>query len=91
MAMKASFAGKGVNHRQGQRFLGWRYVPHDDNYVGEVARSVQPELKQIFIGRGVNTRAEDFERKLYILRKRDRKSTRLNSSHTDISRMPSSA
>jgi glutamate synthase (NADPH) large chain len=59
-----------IVREEGQRFLGWRYVPHDDNYVGEVARSVQPELKQLFIGRGVNTKPEDFERKLYVLRKR---------------------
>ena len=36
------------------------------------------------IGRGVNSREADGD-------PLDRKSTRLNSSHTDISRMPSSA
>ena len=34
---------------------------------------------------------EKFSLEQYIGKKQDRKSTRLNSSHTDISRMPSSA
>jgi glutamate synthase domain-containing protein 2/glutamate synthase domain-containing protein 1/glutamate synthase domain-containing protein 3 len=59
-----------IIHEEGQRFLGWRTVPHDDRYVGRVAHSVQPELKQLFVGRGENTSPEEFERKLYIIRKR---------------------
>ncbi len=59
-----------IIHEEGQKFLGWRAVPHDDAHVGRVAHSVQPELKQIFIGRGAATPREDFERKLYVIRKR---------------------
>jgi glutamate synthase domain-containing protein 2/glutamate synthase domain-containing protein 1/glutamate synthase domain-containing protein 3 len=59
-----------ITREEGQRFLGWRAVPHDDHYVGEVAHSVQPLLKQIFIGRGPNTTPEEFERKLFVIRKR---------------------
>ena len=57
-------------HEEGQRFLGWREVPHDSSQIGHVAQSVEPEFKQIFIGRGPDTPPEDFNRKLYIIRKR---------------------
>ncbi len=55
---------------EGQRFLGWREIPHDPTKIGKVARSVMPEFKQIFIGRGNNTLPEKFEQKLYVIRKR---------------------
>ena len=59
-----------IIHEEGQRFLGWRNIPYDEKNVGQVARSVQPELRQLFVGRGENTKPEDFERRLYVLRKR---------------------
>src|SRR5881296_3745585 len=56
---------------EGQRFLGWRDVPTDDRHLGATARSVEPNIKQMFIGRGpgVSDHAH-FERKLYVVRKR---------------------
>ncbi len=57
-------------HEEGQKFLGWRDVPNDPTKIGRVARSVKPAFKQLFIGRGANTKPEDFERKLYVIRKR---------------------
>jgi len=57
-------------HEEGQVFLGWRDVPHDSSRIGRVARSVEPEFKQLFIGRGEQTPRDDFERKLYMIRKR---------------------
>ncbi len=59
-----------IIHEEGQKFLGWREVPHDDTKCGRVARSVMPSFKQLFIGRGKDTPIEDFDRKLYIIRKR---------------------
>ncbi|MBF0123465.1 MAG: glutamate synthase subunit alpha, partial [Candidatus Omnitrophica bacterium] len=59
-----------IVREEGQKFLGWREVPYDEDHVGRVAHAVQPVLKQMFIGRGINTQPQDFERKLYILRKR---------------------
>ena len=59
-----------IIHEEGQRFLGWRSVPHDSTKIGKVARSVEPEFKQLFIGRGKKTKPEDFDRKLYVIRKR---------------------
>ena len=50
--------------------MGWRDVPHDNSKIGEVAKSVVPELKQIFIARGKKTSKELFEKKLYIIRKK---------------------
>src|SRR5262245_56780185 len=56
---------------EGQTVLGWRDVPTDDSPVGPTARSVEPVIKQVAIGRGagVPDRAA-FERKLYVIRKR---------------------
>ncbi len=57
-------------NEEGQKFLGWRDVPHDSNILGQTARSAEPELKQIFIARGKNTAPKDFEKKLYSIRKK---------------------
>ena len=64
-----------VVEEEGQRLLGWRDVPTDDSPLGRTARSSEPVIRQIVIGRG---RALDghadaharFERKLYVIRKR---------------------
>ena len=47
----------------------------------------------VTIGRGIEYRARDFEKAAALLKNEglDRKSTRLNSSHIQKSRMPSSA
>lgn len=63
---------------EGQKFLGWRHVPVDSSQIGKIARSVEPEIKQLFIGRGSNTTPEEFERRLYIIRKQIWK--KINSS-----------
>ena len=58
-----------VEH-EGQRLLGWRDVPTDDSLLGATARSVEPVIKQVFVGQGPDVRdREHFERKLYIVRK----------------------
>ncbi len=59
-----------IIHEEGQKFLGWRSVPHDSTQIGLVAHSVEPEFKQLFIGRGKNTHPDHFDRKLYVIRKR---------------------
>ena len=41
-----------IIREEGQKFLGWREVPHDPTKIGKVARSVMPAFKQLFIGRG---------------------------------------
>ncbi len=55
---------------EGQEFLGWRDVPVRPQYIGEVARSVMPIIRQFFIKkRGIYAEQEVFERKLYVIRK----------------------
>lgn len=59
-----------VTYEEGQKFLGWRDVPHDDEKIGHVARSAMPVFKQFFVARGADTPRERFEVKLYVIRKR---------------------
>ncbi len=56
---------------EGQAFLGWRTVPSNSASLGDTARSCEPFIRQVFIGRNKNL-ADDlaFERKLYVIRKR---------------------
>ncbi len=56
---------------EGQRLLGWRTVPTNNNSLGATARNAEPFMRQVFIGR--NAKLSDdmaFERKLYVIRKR---------------------
>ena len=48
--------------------LGWRDVPVSSDCLGALARSTQPRFSQVFVARG-SLSANDFERKLYILRR----------------------
>jgi len=55
---------------EGLALLGWRDVPTDDTTLGELAKSSQPYIRQLFIGKNEQSLSEDiFERKLYILRR----------------------
>ena len=56
---------------EGQTLVGWRTVPTDNSSLGETAKASEPFIRQIFIGRGADTKSElEFERKLYVIRKR---------------------
>ena len=37
---------------EGQTLLGWRHVPVDENAPGPLARSVLPQVRQVFVGAG---------------------------------------
>src|ERR1700737_2419322 len=55
---------------EGQQVLGWRDVPTDNATLGQTAKSSQPIVRQIFVGRGANCADEmAFERKLYVIRR----------------------
>ena len=62
---------------EGQRVLGWRDVPVDEDHVGSTANASRPYVKQLFVGAGGDLAAahpEDFdqdafERKLYVIRR----------------------
>ena len=56
--------------REGMTLLGWRDVPTDNSTLGESVKPTEPVHLQVFIGRGKKIKSEDeFERRLYILRK----------------------
>src|SRR5436305_13580129 len=40
-----------VVREQGQTVLGWRTVPTDNRMIGETAKSGEPVMRQLFIGR----------------------------------------
>jgi len=58
-----------VIRQERQRFLGWRNIPIVPEEIGMVAKSVMPVFRHLFIGRGENTSQEEFEKKLYMIRK----------------------
>ena len=56
--------------REGMQLLGWRDVPTDNSTLGVTVKPTEPKHMQVFIGRATKTKSEDdFERRLYILRK----------------------
>ena len=62
---------------QGQHFLGWREVPVERSVLGEIAARSEPAIRQAFIARGSKTAdGKDFERALFIIRKRLEKALR---------------
>jgi glutamate synthase (NADPH/NADH) large chain len=54
---------------EGQRFIGWRDVPRNNAMIGPSARTAEPVILQAFIAAGDDVDADQFERKLYIIRK----------------------
>jgi glutamate synthase (ferredoxin) len=60
-----------IVHEEGQKLLGWRTVPTDNGSLGRAARSAEPAVCQVFIGKGsVSSHPLAFERKLYVIRRR---------------------
>jgi glutamate synthase (ferredoxin) len=56
---------------EGQSVLGWRTVPTDNKSLGETARTSEPFIRQVIIGRNPALKDElAFERKLFVIRKR---------------------
>ena len=60
-----------VIYDEGQECLGWRDVPVDADKadVGPASRKAQPSIKQIFIKSGADIEQDEFDRKLYLIRK----------------------
>ena len=54
---------------EGLLLLGWRDVPTDNSSLGETVKPTEPNCMQVFIGCGDCADEDDFERRLYILRK----------------------
>jgi len=60
---------EGCVTEEGQVVLGWRDVPVDPMAIGWQAREAMPRIRQVFIGRAKGLTADDFERKLYVIRR----------------------
>jgi glutamate synthase domain-containing protein 2/glutamate synthase domain-containing protein 1/glutamate synthase domain-containing protein 3 len=62
---------EGVVRSYGMTVLGWRDVPTNENFVGPTPKSVEPRIRQCFIGMGETfyNRA-DFNRRMYLVRQR---------------------
>ncbi|GAB1307578.1 glutamate synthase large subunit [Urechidicola sp. KH5] len=54
---------------QGLTILGWREVPVDSSHLGEIALASEPNIEQIFIGKGEIKDEQTFKAKLYAARK----------------------
>jgi glutamate synthase (NADPH) large chain len=55
---------------EGQRVLGWREVPVEDEACGRAARAAAPRIEQLFVEAGDDVPDQDaFERKLYVIRR----------------------
>ena len=59
--------------RQGLTIAGWRDVPTDDAACGEEAKQTQPIIEQCFINAPAEMDANEFERQLYVSRRRTEK------------------
>ncbi|MCH8028774.1 MAG: glutamate synthase large subunit [Candidatus Dadabacteria bacterium] len=51
-------------------FYGWRKVPIDPHVLGDKALDTKPEIFQVLIGRAPGTTDDEFERTLYLARKK---------------------
>ncbi len=56
--------------RMGHYIYGWRHVPVDISVLGEKANATRPEIEQILISNSKGIGEEDFERELYVIRRR---------------------
>src|SRR5678815_867053 len=56
--------------QSGQKFLGWRDVPTNNSEIGNSAKAVEPVFRQALIAAAGNIDRTDFERKLYLIRRR---------------------
>ena len=76
---------------QGQSLIGWRPVPVNHAAIGGLALSVEPVIRQVFVGRGAGLAdARAFERKLYVIRKLTERALRAsNLSQKSYGHMPS--
>ncbi|MCV2873986.1 glutamate synthase large subunit [Defluviimonas sp. WL0050] len=56
--------------RMGHYIYGWRHVPVNTEVLGEKANATRPEIEQILIRCEKDISREQFERELYIIRRR---------------------
>ncbi|MBP0482244.1 glutamate synthase large subunit [Sagittula salina] len=56
--------------RMGYYIYGWRHVPVNVDCLGEKANATRPEIEQILISNAKGVDEEQFERELYVIRRR---------------------
>ncbi|RLJ41446.1 glutamate synthase (NADPH) large subunit [Litoreibacter meonggei] len=56
--------------RMGYNIYGWRHVPVNVACLGEKANATRPEIEQILISNAKGVEEEEFERELYVIRRR---------------------
>ncbi len=85
-----------IVRKQGQDVLGWRTVPTDNSIIGPTAKSGEPVMKQIFIGRKdrdvrpLGTDDLAFERRLYVIRRSIENAVRMSGlTHQKMFYIPS--
>jgi glutamate synthase (NADPH/NADH) large chain len=67
---EAEFCIQALNRNikaEGLKLVGWRDVPVDHSAPGEIAKTTEPAIKQVFVR--ANLEKDALERKLYIVRK----------------------
>jgi len=53
----------------GLTILGYRDVPGDNSMLGQASLETEPNIQQVFIAKPAGLTAQEFERKLFVLRK----------------------
>ncbi len=56
--------------KMGYHIYGWRHVPVDIDCLGDKANATRPEIEQILISNSKGVDEEQFERELYVIRRR---------------------
>ena len=59
-----------IVQEEGLTLLGWRDTPVNGDLIGREARASQPYIEQLFVGRPKGVSEDEFERMLYIARRR---------------------
>jgi glutamate synthase (NADPH/NADH) large chain len=59
-----------ISREEGLTVLGWRDTPVEVDAIGRVARASQPYIQQLFVAAPAELSGDEFERKLYVVRKR---------------------
>ena len=59
-----------ITREEGMAAIGWRDIPVDVDAIGRLARASQPYIEQFFVTRPADMDADEFERRLFVVRKR---------------------
>jgi glutamate synthase (NADPH/NADH) large chain len=58
-----------IVEEQGQQLIGWRPVPTNNASIGHSAFVAEPDMFHVLVGRASDVDEEEFERRLYVIRK----------------------